>query len=63
MQEAWYQVHQDLIKRSWKPLLFTQEIALDEEDEDENIHLATLAAELNEVKPLGEQIFGHRYFN
>lgn len=67
LQEAWYQVHQDLIKKSWKPLLSNQEVTL-EEDEDENIPLATLAKkiikskelqnELSEVKVLGEQILG-----
>lgn len=63
LQEAWYQVHQDLIKKSWKPLLKE----MDEEDEDDKIPLATLAKkiasqelqnELNEVKLLGEKLLG-----
>lgn len=68
LHEAWYQVHLDLIKKSWKPLLSTQEVASDDEDEEENIPLATLTKkiikskelqnELNEVKALGEQILG-----
>lgn len=60
LQEAWYQVHQDLIKKSWNPLLSS------EEDDEDNIPLATLAKkiaipkelqnELNDMKVLGQQI-------